>query len=395
MGVKVVDFKRDGNAWIVVHDQRLPGGRLRKYVGRDWKAANLAASHIRIKLAANDLSFLHGDRPQAELLAFQQAVETYLRERLAFGTMDEATHHNYERLLMRHVYPTLGMKPVTAIRRDDLVRLFEGLLSGSADPGGRKRGKATCRNLLAPIHQTYEWLIVERRMADLTNPALRLGKLLRETVDKKKRVQPLLPTEQAALLAATRRSAPRYHLLFLIALRTGLRLSECFGVQWADFDLDVRTVTVQRQFREGRLVDRTKRNKVRVVDLSREVCEEFRAHRARMQRDAFAAGRPLSTFVFTTKLGGPIRSKSSFERRVFHRLLRGAGIPRRVTFQNLRQTFCSDIVASTGDLLYASEQAGHASVKITGDYYAHYRPGQKRHIMDGLDERVRQAGQQQ
>jgi integrase len=62
-----------------------------------------------------------------------------------------------------------------------------------------------------------------------------------------------------------------------------------------------------------------------------------------------------------------------------------------VTFQNLRQTFCSDIVASTGDLLYASEQAGHASVKVTGDYYAHYRPGQKRHIMDGLDERIRQA----
>jgi hypothetical protein len=67
VGVKVVDFKRDGNARIVVHDQRLPGGRLRKYVGRDWKAANLAASHIRIKLAANDLSFLTatGRRPSS------------------------------------------------------------------------------------------------------------------------------------------------------------------------------------------------------------------------------------------------------------------------------------------------------------------------------------------
>jgi integrase len=75
-------------------------------------------------------------------------------------------------------------------------------------------------------------------------------------------------------------------------------------------------------------------------------------------------------------------------------LLRAAGITRPVTFQNLRQTFCSDIVALTGDLLYASEQAGHSSVKITGDYYAHYRPGQKRHIMDGLDERVRRAAVQ-
>ena len=393
MGVKVVDFKGDGNAWIVVHDPRLPKRRLRKYVGRDWKAAELAASQIRIKLAANDLSFVGDDRPQAPSLTFQQAIEAYLRERITFGTMDGATRQNYERLLVRHVYSTLGAKPVGSIQRDDLVKLFERLLTGSADPKGRKRGKATCRNLLAPIRQTYEWLIVERKMANLTNPALRLGRLLRETVDKKKRVHPLRLTEQAALLAATRHHAPRYHFLFLLALRTGLRLSECFGVQWADFDLETPTVTVQRQFREGRLIDRTKKNKVRVVDLSREVCEEFRAHRARMQREVLAAGRPLSEFVFSTKLGEPIRSKSSFERRVFHRLLRLAGITRRVTFQNLRQTFCSDIIASTGDLLYASEQAGHASIKITADYYAHYRPGQKRHIMDGLDERVRRATQ--
>jgi hypothetical protein len=177
MGVKVVDFKGDGNAWIVVHDQRLPRGRLRKYVGGDWKAAKLAASHIRVKLAANDLSFLNSDRPPAELLTLKHAVETYLRERIAFGTMDESTRQNYERLLIRHVYPTLGVKPVTSIGRDDLVRLFEGLLSGSADPRGRRRGKATCRNLLAPIRQTYEWLIVERRMAGVTNPALRLRQI--------------------------------------------------------------------------------------------------------------------------------------------------------------------------------------------------------------------------
>jgi len=164
-------------------------------------------------------------------------------------------------------------------------------------------------------------------MATLTNPALRLGRLLRETLDKKKRVQPLMSAEQAALLGAARLHSPRYHFLFLVALtRRALRLSECFGVQWTDFDLDNRTVTVQRQFREGRLIDRTKKNKIHVVDLSREVCEEFRAHRARMRGDALAAGHPLSEFVFLTRLGEPIRLKSSFERRGFHRVVRLAGL---------------------------------------------------------------------
>ena len=255
----------------------------------------------------------------------EHAIDDHLRERTTFGTLDEATHQNYQRLLARHVYPTLGPKPVGSVHRDDLVRLFQRLLTGIGD--GRKRGKATCRNLLAPIRQTYEWLITERQMATLTNPALRLGRLLRETLDKKKRVQPLMSAEQAALLGAARLHSPRYHFLFLVALtRRALRLSECFGVQWTDFDLDNRTVTVQRQFREGRLIDRTKKNKIHVVDLSREVCEEFRAHRARMRGDALAAGHPLSEFVFLTRLGEPIRLKSSFERRGFHRVVRLAGL---------------------------------------------------------------------
>jgi len=62
MGVRVVDFKGDGNAWIVVHDTRLAKGRLRKYVGRDWKAAELAASQVRIKLAAEQ-PFVCGRAP--------------------------------------------------------------------------------------------------------------------------------------------------------------------------------------------------------------------------------------------------------------------------------------------------------------------------------------------
>ena len=49
-----------------------------------------------------------------------------------------------------------------------------------------------------------------------------------------------------------------------------------------------------------------------------------------MQREALAAGHPLSEFVFLTRLGEPIRSKSSFERGVFHRVVRLAGLTRRM-----------------------------------------------------------------
>ncbi len=95
------------------------------------------------------------------------------------------------------------------------------------------------------------------------------------------------------------------------------------------------------------------------MDLSREVVKEFRAHRNWMEQDAVERGLALSPFVFTTTTGGPIRAKSSFTRKVLRPLVALAGLQRRVTFQNFRQTFCTDLVQTAGErgLLYAGEQA--------------------------------------
>ena len=250
MGVHVRDLKGDGKAWIVVYDRRVPKGYLRKYVGDDWKAAKRAASIIRERLAANDLRFLHGR--SSAVPSLEEAVGQYLAERLAFQTIDPFTKDNYERTLRKHVFPVLGSVGVTAIQREDLKALFERLLAAKAS-------KSLGRNILAPIKQTYEWLIDDRGLA-LQNPAVRLGKFLHETIDKKKRVAPLTPQDQAAFLRAAR-TRPRYFFLFLVALRAGLRLSECFGLQWTDFDLENRTVRIERQFREGKLIDRTKKTR--------------------------------------------------------------------------------------------------------------------------------------
>ncbi len=213
---------------------------------------------------------------------------------------------------------------------------------------------------------------------------MRFGRIIGEKIDKKKRVQPLTPEQQIALLDAAWRVRPRYWFLFLVACRCGLRVSECFGVQWADFDLARRVLHVERQFRFGHLIDRTKKNKVRDVDLSEEVVRGFARH-LELAGDA-------SPFVFTTSRGGPIHSYSSFVRRVLRPVLAEAKITRRVTPHHFRQTFGSDLVAAAGErgLLYASQQMGHTSIQVTADYYA--RPvGTDRALVNALDARVQAA----
>src|SRR2546425_4534737 len=118
MGVHVRDLKDNGKAWIVVYDRRVPKGYLRKYVGSDWKAAKRAASIIRERLAANDLTFLHGGAGFAPSL--QGAGREYPAERVAFQTIDPLTQLKYERAPRKPALPLLRAVAVTAIRRGDL-----------------------------------------------------------------------------------------------------------------------------------------------------------------------------------------------------------------------------------------------------------------------------------
>src|SRR3989442_9254599 len=118
MGVHVRDLKDNGKAWIVVSDRRVPKGYLRKYVGSDWKAAKRAASIIRERLAANDLTFLHGGSSFAPSL--QEAVGEYLAQRVAFQTIHPLTKLNYERTPRKHPFPLLRAVTMTAVRRGGL-----------------------------------------------------------------------------------------------------------------------------------------------------------------------------------------------------------------------------------------------------------------------------------
>src|SRR2546427_9481466 len=113
MRVHVRDLKDNGKAWIVVYDRRVPKGYLRKYVGSDWKAAKRAASIIRERLAANDLTFLHGGSSFAPSL--QEAVGEDLAERVAFQTIDPFTKLNYQRTPPKHAFPPRRALTMTAV----------------------------------------------------------------------------------------------------------------------------------------------------------------------------------------------------------------------------------------------------------------------------------------
>jgi len=147
--------------------------------------------------------------------------------------------------------------------------------------------------------------------------------------------------------AAAAAAGDRLEAIFVLAVSSGLRQGELFGLQWPDVDLDAGAVSIRRQLEErnGKLaLTEPKSDKGRRrVELPAFAVEALLAHKARMLAEGRldSADRP----VFCDTRGGLLR-KSNFLRNVFQPLLKRAGLP-AIRFHDLRHTGSTLAAATT------------------------------------------------
>jgi len=371
MGVKIRE--RNGAWWMFIDWK---GQRKAKRVGpgpHGKKAAHLAAEKIQAKLALGDTS-LFDEAPHVP--TFQEAAERWITTHIQLGQIRPSTEADYRRALRLHAFPRFGVKPVTAVSRDDVRGVVVELL-------GKGKSRSLARNLLAPIRQTFNQLIDDG--LNVVNPAARMGRYLKAKVDPRSRIDPLLVEEERSLLETARGEFPRYYPLFLCALRTGMRLGELFGLQWGDIDFEGHFIEVRRTVKDGGHVFPTKNGKIRRVDLSDQLAGGLRALLVERKAETLRRDWPeVPEWVFCSDAGTPLH-KSDFERRVFHKLLAKAGL-RKVRFHDLRHTFASRLLQNRESPVYVKEQMGHSSIKVTVDIYGHLVPGANRAAVNRLDD---------
>ncbi len=148
----------------------------------------------------------------------------------------------------------------------------------------------------------------------------------------------------------------RLRMIVLIAVTTGMRASEIFGLRWSDV-----------MYNEGLLAVRTKLKggKMRYVPMLPELAEELRLFMPKPAKKGnvrFIVNRDL---IFPPKAeakGARRRVESSFED-----LLDRAAIE-DFRFHDLRHTFASWYMMNGGDLYELAKILGHSNIKMTERY---------------------------
>jgi integrase len=172
--------------------------------------------------------------------------------------------------------------------------------------------------------------------------------------------------------------------LALLLARTGVRISEAFGLKWRDIDHHGRFIEVNRSYVRGR-ISTPKNGKSRRVDMSRQLATALKSHELASKKKGLSLGLgDKPEHVFTNLVGG-LMDQGGWRTRVFKKALQKAGL-REIRIHDLRHTYATLRISKGDNFADVSNQLGHYSVKFTMDVYYHWFPGKKKSEVDGLDD---------
>lgn len=164
-----------------------------------------------------------------------------------------------------------------------------------------------------------------------------------------------------------------YYLL-IVAIATGMRQGEVFGLSWDNVDLENSMLVVKQNLQyssEGLNLDspKTKGSK-RKIKVDAETIKKLKEWK-KYQRDYADSIGDLfvndENLVFTNSFGKPL-SASNFRRSYWRKLSLAANLPKDCTFHCLRHSHATNLLRNGVDIRTVSHRLGHASIQTTMIY---------------------------
>lgn len=343
----------------------LPSGKRKSLYGKTRKAVQDA---LRAALRDIDAGLDLGS-PRQTVGAF---LDRWLED-VVTPNVRPATLECYALHVRRHLKPAIGHLALDKLTPQHVQALMNAQTKTGLSPRSVQLTRATLRRALG---QALKWSLVSRNVATLVDPPRSV----------RKPVQPLTAEQARAFLAAT--ATHRLGPLFHIAITTGLRQGELFGLKWDDVDLATGTLTVrhamQRIGGKPTLVEPKTTLSRRMVTLPASAVAVLRVQRTRQLEERLLVGGRWQDWglVFASGIGTPLEPSNVTHR--FQTLIAAAGLPRQ-RFHDLRHCAASLLLAGNVAPRTIMGILGHSQISLTMNTYAHLSPALERDAARALD----------
>ena len=208
------------------------------------------------------------------------------------GVLSEQTAITSYNAMNIYILPNIGEKQIQRISLSDLK---------------------TIKNVYALMGNTKDWYILVK-LRSLYNYAIEKGYvseniayLLKSDNNSAEKKQVLTDNEIHDFFMLCDEMRTMYSFMFAVTLCTGLRISEAMAITYSNIDLEMKTLKVQSQIKDGRIVSAVKTRRGRKIRLPETAISYIEAAGA-LQREYEKNDdyRNESNLVFTNENGAPL-----------------------------------------------------------------------------------------
>ncbi len=289
------------------------------------------------------------------------------------------TYEEYEHSIRLQSIPYIGHIKLTKLDGDDMIEWQAKLKRQKMSANQRRRSIRTLRNALNKA-------VKHRKIPFNPCTVLDIPKV------EPKEVVPLEPEKCHELFAEC--ELHRLGDAVTLAIMTGLRLREIFGLDWRDINLAEGVLSVRKTLEElsrktaaalgtGTLNEKPPKSKKsrRVITLEPIAVKALRNRLKKAKAEGFDPSEvPI---VFPDTIGGRLRA-SNFNEQCWYPIREKLDI-QHVKFHDLRHTQASLMLYAGVDLKIIQERLGHADFSTTANMYAHLMQDSQAKATDKLD----------
>lgn len=310
----------------------------------------------------------------------RQWIKTYVE-----GHVKITTEERYRLAIEKHIIPFIGSEPLASLTSVK-VQTFINDLYKTGSCNGSSLSARTVNNARMILNNA-----LKRAMGDnlINKNPVTFTKPIKTEIPK---INVLSVDEcQKLVVSASQEPNKAMAIAIIIALETGFRKGEVFGLQWSDIDFKKKTISINRTCitsNHGLTVREDTKTKYsrRTIDITDGLLKKLNdfKHWQKIYLDAISV-KNYDNFIITSE-SGTVKDPNSYTNIVFKRILKRAGLSKDIRFHDLRHTHATQLLQAGVDIKSVSHRLGHSSIRITLDTYAHVIPSMQDNVIKKLGE---------
>lgn len=325
--------------------------------------------------------FLDGTPEQAQVYTVSSWLDSWLKTKKL--SVKVKTYERYRCTIRAHILPYIGtipLKTLTTMKLQDYLTTLANRPSRLHRKLAPRTVNGVRRLLIGAFNDAVNFDVLQKNPMLGTKP-LRVERTEMHILTKKK---------AAKLLQVAKSDNMVSWIIIAIALGTGMRIGEIFGLRWRRIDLVHNKILVSETVvhtNHTNIIQSTGKTagSYRTIPISDSLASDLKSyHQWQDSLKKMISGYHDQDFVIA-KLNGDVLDPSNFSARTFKKYLKQAGITSEFRVHDLRHTHITWLLEAGVNIKVISQRAGHASTRITLDTYSHVMPSMQDAAVEALD----------